>query len=163
MEATMQLDMLRTATPLKATSPMAPSTREADSLIASDRVEGTPVRRSDGTKIGTIDRLMIDRHSGHVAYAVMNFGGFLGLGQQHLPIPWARLTYDRTLCGYQLDMSDEDFGRAPVSRERAGGKRDLNDRSHLTGISMLDQSDIDLFATAALLAEPLLEPGRGGR
>jgi hypothetical protein len=115
----MQLDMLRTATslkttPLTATSPMAPTTRQAHSLIASDRVEGTPVRRSDGTKIGTIDRLMIDKHTGTVAYAVMNFGGFLGLGQQHLPIPWARLTYDRTLCGYQLDMSDEDFGRAPA-------------------------------------------------
>ena len=115
----MQLDMLRTATslkttPLTATSPMATTTRQAHSLIASDRVEGTPVRRSDGTKIGTIDRLMIDKHSGTVVYAVMNFGGFLGLGQQHLPIPWARLTYDRTLCGYQLDMPDEEFSRAPA-------------------------------------------------
>ena len=47
-------------------------------LIASDRVEGTAVRRSDGTKVGTIERLMIDKVSGKVAYAVLSFGGFMG-------------------------------------------------------------------------------------
>ena len=52
------------------------------SLIASDRVEGTPVRRTNGEKIGTIERLMIDKLSGNVAYAVLSFGGFLGIGQQ---------------------------------------------------------------------------------
>src|SRR3954451_5379610 len=76
-------------------------------LIASDRVEGTPVRRTNGEKIGTIERLMIDKLSGNVAYAVLSFGGFLGMGQKHLPIPWARLTYDRTLGAYQLDLTDE--------------------------------------------------------
>src|SRR6266516_5614424 len=90
------------------------STRQSHSLIASDRVESTPVRRSDGTKIGTIERLMIDKLSGNVAYAVLNFGGFLGLGQKHLPIPWTRLTYDRTLGGYQLDLTDEELSRAPA-------------------------------------------------
>jgi hypothetical protein len=44
-------------------------------FVASDRVEGTLVRRSDGTKIGTIERLMIDKVSGKVAYAVLGFGG----------------------------------------------------------------------------------------
>jgi hypothetical protein len=105
----MQTDILQAAT-----SPMATMTRQAHSLIASDRVEGTPVRRSDGTKVGTIERLMIDKHSGSVAYAVLNFGGFLGLGHHHLPIPWARLTYDRTLGGYQLDLSDDELSRAPA-------------------------------------------------
>src|SRR5712691_9282900 len=114
MEATMQLDMLQTATSKTAASATARSTRQAHSLIASDRVEGTPVRRSDGTKIGTIERLMIDKHGGNVAYAVLNFDGFLGLGQKHLPIPWSRLTYDRTLGGYQLDLTDEELGRAPA-------------------------------------------------
>jgi PRC-barrel domain protein len=60
------------------------------SLIASDRVEGTPVRRSGGEKIGTVERHMIDKLSGNVAYAVLSFGGFLGMEQKHLPIPWAR-------------------------------------------------------------------------
>src|SRR6266699_2618075 len=89
------------------------STRQSHSLIASDRVEGTPVRRSDGGKIGTIERLMIDKLSGNVAYAVLSFGGFLGMGQKHVPIPWARLTYDRNLGGYHLDLTDDELKRAP--------------------------------------------------
>jgi hypothetical protein len=90
-----------------------PSTSQPHSLVASDRVEGTPVRRSDGSKIGTIRRLMIDKHSGNVAYAVLTFGGFLGVGQKHLPIPWARLKYERTLGAYQLDLTEEELNSAP--------------------------------------------------
>jgi PRC-barrel domain len=97
------------------------STRQSHSLIASDRVEGTPVRRSDGGKIGTIERLMIDKLSGNVAYAVLSFGGFLGMGQKHLPIPWARLTYDRALGAYHLDLTEEELKRAVVCRR--GGLR----------------------------------------
>jgi hypothetical protein len=89
------------------------STRQSHNLIASDRVEGTPVRRSSGEKIGTIERLMIDKLSGNVAYAVLSFGGFLGLGQKHLPIPWGRLAYDRTLGAYQLDFTDKELKAAP--------------------------------------------------
>ena len=62
-------------------------------LIASDRVERTVVRRSDGTKIGTIDRLMIDKASGKVAYAVLGFGGFMGVGVKHIPVAWDRMKY----------------------------------------------------------------------
>ncbi len=89
------------------------STRQPHTLIASDRVEGTPVRRSDGNKVGTIQRVMIDKLSGNVAYAVLTFGGFLGMGQKHLPIPWARLKYDRTLGAYQLDLNEDELRRAP--------------------------------------------------
>jgi hypothetical protein len=89
------------------------TTQQPHSLIASDRVEGTPVRRSNGEKIGTIKRLMIDKLSGNVAYAVLNFGGFLGMGQKHAPIPWARLHYDPNLSAYQLDLSNEELTRAP--------------------------------------------------
>ena len=67
------------------------------SLIGSDRVEGTAVRRPDGSKIGSIERLMINKLSGKVAYAVLSFGGFLGMGEKHAPIPWDRLTYDPAL------------------------------------------------------------------
>ena len=84
------------------------------SLIASDRVEGTPVRRPNGEKIGMIQRLMIDKLSGNVAYAVLSFGGFIGIGQKHLPIPWARLKYDLGNGAYQLDLSDEELSQAPA-------------------------------------------------
>ena len=52
-------------------------------LVASDRVEGTLARRSDGTKVGAIERLMIHKASGKVAYAVLSFGGFIGVGVKH--------------------------------------------------------------------------------
>jgi PRC-barrel domain len=103
------------------------STHQPHSLIASDRVEGTPVRRADGEKIGTIERLMIDKLSGNVAYAVLSFGGFLGMGQKHAPIPWARLTYDRTLGAYRLDLTDEELKQAPAVA--AGQEFDWGDRS----------------------------------
>jgi hypothetical protein len=103
------------------------STHQPHSLIASDRVEGTPVRRADGEKIGAIERLMIDKLSGNVAYAVLSFGGFLGMGQKHAPIPWARLTYDRTLGAYRLDLTDEELKQAPAVA--AGQEFDWGDRS----------------------------------
>jgi hypothetical protein len=92
-------------------------TREAHSLIASDRVEGTPVRRPDGEKVGTIDRLMIDKISGKVAYAVLRFGGFLGMGEKHLPLPWTKLHYNAELLAYELTVSDDELNRAPSYRE----------------------------------------------
>jgi hypothetical protein len=104
MEATMQTDTLQQ---------QSQQSRQPHTLIASDRVEGTPVRRSNGEKIGTIQRLMIDKLSGNVAYAVLSFGGFLGIGQKHAPIPWARLTYDPTLGAYHVELSNEELKGAP--------------------------------------------------
>src|SRR4029079_6564651 len=68
--------------------------RETAHLIASDKVEGTPVRRSNGDKIGTIERVMIEKRSGRVAYAVMTFGGFLGIVEEYRALPWSLLRYD---------------------------------------------------------------------
>jgi len=96
-------------------------------LIASDRVEGTPVRRPNGEKIGTVQRLMIDKLSGNVAYAVLSFGGFLGMGRKHLPIPWARLKYDLGQEAYQVDLTDEELSRAPAYE--ADEEFDWGDRS----------------------------------
>jgi len=96
-------------------------------LIASDRVEGTPVRRPNGEKIGTVQRLMIDKISGNVAYAVLSFGGFLGMGRKHLPIPWARLKYDLDHEAYQVDVADEELSRAPAYE--ADEEFDWGDRS----------------------------------
>lgn len=102
-------------------------TRQPHSLIASDRVEGTQVRRGDGSKVGAIERLMIDKQSGNVAYAVLSFGGFLGMGQKHVPIPWAKLKYDRGLGAYQLDLTDQELTSAPSFA--AGQDFDWGDRS----------------------------------
>jgi hypothetical protein len=92
------------------------SARETFGLIASDKVEGTEVYRSNGDKIGTIERLMIDKMSGNVAYAVMSFGGILGLGEDHYPIPWSLLKYNEHLGGYEVNISDEQLKGAPRFR-----------------------------------------------
>lgn len=101
------------------------SERETSSLIASDKVEGTPVRRANGDKLGAIDRLIIEKRSGRVVYAVMSFGGFLGMGEDHYTIPWAKLRYDTGLDAYVADLTDEQIKGAPSrARKKAGGPQD---------------------------------------
>ncbi|MEP0324769.1 PRC-barrel domain-containing protein [Bauldia litoralis] len=90
----------------------------ARDLIASDKVEGTDVYRSNGDKIGHIERVMLDKQSGKAAYAVMNFGGFLGIGEDSYPLPWSVLTYNTELGGYEVNVSEEQLAGAPkYSRE----------------------------------------------
>lgn len=75
--------------------------------ISSSRVEGTHVYNLAGEKLGTIDDLVIDKRNGHVRYAALEFGGFLGLGTDRYPLPWSLLTYDVEKDGYvvNLDMN----------------------------------------------------------
>ena len=99
--------------------PDAPPAKKKHTLIASDRIEGTAVRRPKGDKIGSIERLMIDKVTGKVAYAVLSFGGFLGIGTNHLPVPWSLLNYNIELDAYELDLSDEVLRKAPSAPENA--------------------------------------------
>lgn len=96
--------------------------REFGNLIGSDKVEGTAVYEPDATKIGTIERVMIDKTSGRVSYAVLGFGGFLGLGNDHYPLPWQSLKYDTGLGGYVTGITEDQLRRAP----RYGDDREWN-------------------------------------
>jgi hypothetical protein len=91
---------------------------ETHHLIASDRVEGTQVRNTDGSTIGTIERVMIDKITGNVAYAVLSFNGFGGMGKRHLPMPWSRLTYDRKLAAYHLDLTEKELSAMPEGSDK---------------------------------------------
>ena len=88
------------------------TTRGNHDLIASDRVEGTPVRSADGTRIGTIERVMIDKLTGTVAYAVLSVDDSVGMGRKRLPIPWRRLKYDRKLGAYHLELIEAELTSA---------------------------------------------------
>ena len=57
-------------------------------------MKGTNVYNLAGDKLGSVEDIMIDKVSGRAIYAVMSFGGFLGMGEQHHPLPWATLKYD---------------------------------------------------------------------
>ena len=98
---------------MTAAETIATAETKQHALIASDRVEGTVVRRMSGEKIGTIQRLMLDKISGNVAYAVLRFGGFFGMGDKHLPIPWASLKFDTTTQAYHVSISDAELAKAP--------------------------------------------------
>src|SRR4051794_22686363 len=100
--------------------------RSSKPLIESDRVEGTTVYNPSGKGIGTIKRVMIDKVSGNVAYAVITFGGFLGIGAEEYAIPWPKLAYETGFGGYRIDVTESELQKAPMfyrSREY-----DWNDR-----------------------------------
>jgi hypothetical protein len=86
---------------------------ETSQLIASNKVEGTPVYGREGERLGTIYNFMVDKRSGQVEYAVMSYGGFLGMGQRYYPMPWRILTYDTREGGYRVDLDYRDMERAP--------------------------------------------------
>ena len=96
--------------------------RETASLIGSDKVEGTPVYRSNGERVGQIERVMIDKLTGKVAYAVMSFGGFMGIGEDYYPLPWSLLTYNPALEGYEVNVDAQAAqGRAQIFQARELG------------------------------------------
>jgi PRC-barrel domain protein len=92
-------------------------TRETASLIGSDKVEGTAVYGADAQKIGEIERVMIEKVGGKVAFAVLSFGGFLGIGEDYYPVPWSILTYDTRLGGYRTNLTADQLDRAPKYTE----------------------------------------------
>ena len=66
----------------------------AHTLVPSDRVEAAAVYGRDGQRIGTIERLMLEKKTGTVAYAVVKCGGFLKADIHFYPLPWSSLKYD---------------------------------------------------------------------
>ena len=104
---------------------MAIEARETSGLIGSDKVEGTSVYDAKGEHIGSIERVMIEKRSGQVAYAVLSFGGFLGMGSDYYPIPWASLSYDTSLGGYRTNITERQLQGAP---KYSGTNWDWDDR-----------------------------------
>ena len=82
-------------------------------IISSDRVEGSAVYNAGGDKLGSIDDLMIDKRSGAVRCAVLEFGGFLGMGTDRYPLPWNVLKYDTALGGYVVPVDKVQLAKAP--------------------------------------------------
>jgi PRC-barrel domain len=94
--------------------PQSVATDETSTLISSDKVEGTAVYNRAGEKLGSIHTLMIDKRSGKVAYAVMSFGGFLGIGDRYHPLPWSVLDYETSQGGYVVDLDRSKLEGAPT-------------------------------------------------
>ena len=99
------------------------------SLIASGRVEGTAVYDAHGKRIGKVERLMIDKLTGRIAYAILSFGGFLGIGADQYPIPWSMLTYNEKPDGFQLDVTEEQLKNAPKIEQGESWEQANRDRN----------------------------------
>jgi hypothetical protein len=83
-------------------------------LISSELIRGTKVYNFAGDHLGTVINVMIDKISGQVAYAVMSFGGFLGIGEKYHPLPWHVLKFDQNVGGYVIDLDKERLLAAPA-------------------------------------------------
>ncbi|MEX6632732.1 PRC-barrel domain-containing protein [Hyphococcus lacteus] len=101
---------------------------ETASLISADKVEGTDVFNNDGEKLGSVQDVMLDKRQGNVAFAVMAFGGFLGMGEKHHPLPWDTLNYDDERDGYVVNLSKEKLEGAPTIERNETNR--LYDRSY---------------------------------
>jgi hypothetical protein len=96
-------------------------------LVPSDRVEGAPVRGRHGEKLGTIERLMLDKVTGTVAYAVVRSRGPLGLETHHYPVAWSALKYNPAQRAYETGLTLDELRSGPC--EFDGEAFDWGDRS----------------------------------
>ena len=86
-------------------------------LLSTDHIHGADVYGAGEERIGHIDHLLIDGTTGRIAYAIMGFGGFLGLGEELRPIPWAALRYDHGLDGYVTGITVDQLQSSPRAEE----------------------------------------------
>jgi len=92
------------------------------SLIAASKVNGTTVYNTAGEKLGSVYDVMIDKRSGKTAYAIMSFGGFLGIGDSYHPLPWESLTFDEGQGGYIVNVDRARLEGAPSYRSTDTGR-----------------------------------------
>jgi sporulation protein YlmC with PRC-barrel domain len=90
------------------------SVDETRDLISAGKVKGTKIYNSDGDDLGSVYDLMIDKRGGRVAYALVSFGGFLGIGEKYHPLPWHVLTYDEDKGGYNIGLTEDQLRNAPA-------------------------------------------------
>ena len=99
-------------------------------LISSEDVKGTRVYATDGTPVGDVGHLLIDKVSDRVAYVIVHFGGFLGLGHSYFPVPWPAPKYDVKLAGYVTGITEQQLRNAPGFGEEAWGNRSVEAAVH---------------------------------
>ncbi len=96
-----------------ASGPVSDTENTRGQLIAASKVNGTSVYNPAGEKLGSVYDVMIDKTSGHAEYAVLSFGGFLGIGSDYYPLPWKALKYDPGQGGYIVNIDKRLLEGAP--------------------------------------------------
>jgi len=85
------------------------------SAIRAKKIIGTNVKDRQGQKIGQVEDIVLDKQSNNIMFAVVSFGGFLGMGEKYHPLPWASLDYDENENGYVVDVTEEQLRAAPAA------------------------------------------------
>jgi sporulation protein YlmC with PRC-barrel domain len=91
-----------------------PSLSGHTSAIRAKKVLGTNVNGPTGEKIGQIEDVILDKGSNSILFAVVGFGGFLGMAEKYHPIPWASLDYDPDDGAYVVNFTKEQLQAAPA-------------------------------------------------
>jgi sporulation protein YlmC with PRC-barrel domain len=84
------------------------------SAIRVSKVLGTSVQDPAGRKIGKVEDVILDKESNCIMFAVLSFGGFLGMAEKYHPLPWASLDYDESQKSYVVGFSKEQLQAAPA-------------------------------------------------
>lgn len=100
----------------------------AASNIPASKVKGTKVYNLQDEHLGEIDDIVLSKHSGEAQFAIMSFGGFLGIGEEYHPVPWKSLKYDVDKGGYRVDIDRERLEDAP--RYEVNKEPDWNDKAY---------------------------------
>ena len=82
--------------------------------IRASRVIGTKVYGPQGDQVGEIEDVVLDKTTNNIMFAVVGFGGFLGMGEKFHPIPWASLDYVKDRDGYVVNQTEEELKTAPA-------------------------------------------------
>jgi PRC-barrel domain len=82
-------------------------------LMGADTLLGNDVYNSSEEKLGTIKEFMIDMKSGRISYAVLSFGGLLGMGDRLFAVPWQALRMDTGAHRFLLNVPKEALRHAP--------------------------------------------------
>jgi sporulation protein YlmC with PRC-barrel domain len=101
-------------------------------FLRDEEILGADVFTPEGNLLGQINDLLIDRHTGHVRYVIIDFGDLLGAAPSgsHYPIPWSMLTFDSAADQYSLDISEAQLTNAPEYDGESFEDRDWERRTH---------------------------------
>jgi sporulation protein YlmC with PRC-barrel domain len=84
------------------------------SAIRAKKVIGTAVKNQAGQKIGQVEDIVLDKQSNNIIFAVVGFGGFLGMNEKFHPVPWSALNYVESEDSYVVPFTKEQLQAAPA-------------------------------------------------
>ena len=102
------------------------------SAIRAKKVIGTNVKDTAGSKIGEVEDVVLDKKSNSIMFAVVGFGGFLGMAEKYHPIPWSALAYDEDENAYVVSYSKQELQAAPAGS--------IDELTHNDGMQFRDRT-----------------------